>query len=116
MALLSKAGISAVRDLERVTVSVPEWGGEVLLQVPTVADFEAWNTSRINESGEFESVGARSSLVAICLVDERGERLFSDAESDELAKKSWAVIDRLFEKCKQLAGVDGDDVEDIEKN
>jgi hypothetical protein len=116
MALLSKSAISAASDLERVTVDVPEWGGEVSLQVPSVADFEAWNVSRIGEDGEFVSIGARASLVALCLVDGDGVRMFSDGEVEGLAQKSWKVIDRLFEQCKQLAGVDDAEVEETEKN
>lgn len=116
MALLSKDAISGVNDLECLTVEVPEWGGEVALQVPTVADFEAWNVGRIGEDGEFESIGARASLVALCLVDGAGSRMFSDDEVESLAQKSWAVIDRLFEQCKQLAGVDDAEVEETEKN
>lgn len=116
MALLSKDAISLANDLERVTVEVPEWGGEVVLQVPTVADFEAWNVDRIGDDGEFESIGARASLVALCLVDGAGARMFSDDEVESLAQKSWSVIDRLFEQCRRLAGVDDDEVEDTEKN
>ena len=113
---MSKDAIGAANDLECVTVEVPEWGGEVSLRVPSVADFEAWNVSRIGDDGEFVSIGARASLVALCLVDDGGARMFSDSEVESLAQKSWRVIDRLFEQCKHLAGVDDDEVEETEKN
>lgn len=116
MALLSKSAISAVGDLERVTVAVPEWGGEVLLQVPKVSEFEAWDTLQRDDDGEFITHGARASLVAICLVDEAGERLFTGDEVAQLSQKSWAVIDRLFEQCKKLTGASDDEIEETEKN
>jgi hypothetical protein len=49
--------------------------------------------------------------VARCLVDEKGLRLFTDAEVSAVGAKDGTVVDRLFDVCKRLNKLDAADVE-----
>jgi hypothetical protein len=50
------------------------------------------------------------------LCDEKGERLFSDAEMLELAKKSASSLQRIFDTAQRLSGIGDADVKSLVKN
>lgn len=117
MALLSKDAILSVDDRDSATVTVDEWGGEVVLCVPSAADFDGWSSRHTGADGRFNvTATTRTELVAMCLVDADGERMFSAAELAKLGGKSLTVIAELFDQCKELCGIDEKDIEDLEKN
>jgi len=117
MALLSKDAILSVDDRESVTVDVEEWGGSVVLRVPSAGQFDGWSSRHTNAEGRFAVTGTtRTELVAMCLVDADGNNMFSSKELEKLGNKSLAVIADLFIRCKELCGITEDDIEDTEKN
>ena len=116
---ITKADIVAFNDLKSETIEVPEWGGSVTIRRMTGGERDAY------EADIFESKGAqlqlkrenfRAKLIARCLVDDNGERMFSDGEIAALSKKSAAALDRLFAACQRLNGMTGAEQEKIEKN
>jgi hypothetical protein len=117
MALLSKDAIMSVDDRDSVTVDVEEWGGEVVLCVPSAGDFDGWSSRHSDGDGKFSVTSTtRTELVAMCLVDADGKRMFSSKELEQLGSKSLAVIADLFDRCKELCGITEEDIEDTEKN
>jgi len=58
----------------------------------------------------------RAKLVAKCLCDEKGERLFAETDIPQLGEKSAAVLDRLFSECMKLNRFSKEDVDDLAKN
>jgi hypothetical protein len=50
-------------------------------------------------------------LLSRCLVDENGDRLFSDKDIKALSAKSGAVLDRLGDVAMRLSGLRKEDVE-----
>ncbi len=109
MALLSKAAILAAKDLKHEDVDVPEWGGAVRIQQMTGATAEEFAKSAAD--GRFSI----TRYVAACMVDKNGDRLFSDAEVEEMGRKNAAVIQRLFKVAQRLNN-DTASVEDVAKN
>ena len=116
---ITKADIVAFNDLKSEVIEVPEWGGSVTIRRMTGGERDAY------EADIFESKGAqlqlkrenfRAKLIARCLVDDNGERMFSDGEIAALSKKSAAALDRLFTACQRLNGMTGAEQEKIEKN
>jgi len=97
------------------TVSVPEWGGEVL-----VADmggdardaFERWC---LDHSGA-GFVGARATLASFAIVGADGERLFTPEDVGWLGKKSAAALDRVYAVASRLNRLTKKDVAELEKN
>lgn len=120
--MLTKEQILAAVDLETESVAVPEWGGDVLVSQMSGAMRDTYEDFKLNlpvgPDGEtFTSTkGLRELAVGLCLVDENGERLFSDAELHELGKKSADAIDRLWEVVLRVNKLGKAQVEDTEKN
>lgn len=112
---LTKDQILKAADYQRRSVAVKEWGGEVILRSPCLADRDAYVARLLAENGPL-SVGHRAQLVAVCLMDDSGARLFSEADIAALATRDAAVIDRLFEVCQELAGLAQGKSEEMIKN
>lgn len=116
---LSRADILNKSDLIREDVKVPEWGGMVTLRALTGAERDAYEASMVlTEGGDRRANmhNIRARLVARCLCDDEGNRLFSDDEIELLGAKSGAALARLFEVAKRLSGLSNEDIEDLEKN
>lgn len=109
--------LSASSKLKTREVPVPEWGDGATVTVRELSGDErdAYDQQLFQHRDDFR--GLRSFLVAMSLCDESGNSLgFTEAEVKQLGRKSGAAIDRLFEAAKKLSGLDGDAVEDAEKN
>jgi hypothetical protein len=111
---LSKSAILAANDKKMVEHEVPEWGGVVKLRVMTGTERDRFESEFVGGNKNVEMV--RAKLVAKCLCDEDGERLFTEQEIPELGEKSAAVLDRLFAECMKLNRFTKDDVDDLAKN
>jgi len=119
MTKISRADIEKAPDLPTEEVAVPEWGGTVLLRGLNGSDKDKFLGETMKKDGgeksiEFKDITAR--LVARCLVDETGARLYADEEIDALGKKSGAVLSRLFKVAQRLSGLDEAAVQAAEKN
>ena len=119
MAILTKEQIVAVNAITTEIVSVPEWGGDVLVKVMSGPERDAFESSIFEQKGKDiqRNLGnLRAKLVSKCLVDEKGNRLFSDKEIEIIGKKSAKVLDRIYEVCVKLNGIGPKDVEELTKN
>ena len=112
MALLTRDLILAAEDLPREKVEVPEWGGEVWVRAMTAAERDRLEEAVLD--GKAASV--RALVAAMCMVDERGERLFGDQDVEALARKNAQALDRVFQVARRLSRMRESDVEDAEKN
>lgn len=113
---LSKDQILAAEDIPTKDVEVPEWGGSVRMRGLTGSERDAYESSLFQQRGEkriLRTENARARLVAMCIVDEDGERMFSDAEAKDLGRKSGKVLDRLFDEARKLSGLTAEDVEEL---
>lgn len=117
MALLDRAAIEAAEDIPTEDVHVPEWGGTVRLRGLTGAQRDAYEASVVEMRGEtrrFKLQNLRARLVALCLVDDNGDRLFNDhAAVEKLGAKSAKALDMLFDKARRLSGLTEDDIEEL---
>lgn len=105
MALLGRDQILAAQDLPTVDVEVPEWGGTVRVRMMTGGERDAFEAGTITRHGrkiEQNLVNIRARLVALCVVDEKGQRLFSEADAVALGQKSAAALNRVFNAAQQL--------------
>ncbi len=115
---LSRDVILGVRDRKTEEVYVPEWEGSVLIQGMTGTDRDKFEAEIVEFTPEGKRKGfnlehVRARLVARCLVDEGGQRLFSDSKADleALGSKSAQAIDLLWEVASRLSGVGARDIE-----
>lgn len=116
--ILSKQQILAADDLKREIVQVPEWGGEVIVASMQGCDRDAYEAECAMLRGNRAELMAnfRAKLVARCLVDEQGERQFSDDEIVALGKKSALALSRVFDAAQILNGLREKDIEDLKGN
>lgn len=111
--ILSRDQILSAQDIPTETVSVPEWGGEVIVRGMTGTDrdaFEASVVSMRDGAAKVDMHNMRAKLVATCVIGEDGARMFTDEDVLELGKKSAQAINRVFEVAQRLSGLTKEDV------
>lgn len=113
--MLTKEQILSASDLEYEEVEIPEWGGTLRLRPMTGSERDAWETS-VFQDGKPNFANVRARLVSLCAVDEKGERLFSEADAEALGKKSASALDRAFQVAQRLNALSPSDIEDLAKN
>lgn len=117
MSLLTAEQILAAQDLPHEDVEVKEWGGTVRVQALSGLEREAFElASRDHRAVHAETPNNRAMLVAHSVRDESGARLFSDAQIEELGRRSGVVLDRLFDVAARLSLLSEKSVEAAEKN
>jgi hypothetical protein len=110
---LSREQIAAASDLATETVEVPEWGGTVIVREVTSEQLDAYQAAFMKGNGM--APNARALLVVKALVDEKGERLFSDADVKVLGKKSSKVVERLWDVVARLSGMTKEEEKEAEE-
>lgn len=106
-------------DLRREALQIPEWGITVWVRTMTGAERDAFeeSTYRVNgDNVEVNRKNLRARLAVLTLCDESGSRLFGDDETDLVAKKSSAAVDRIFELASRINGISKSDEETLAKN
>lgn len=106
MAYLTKADILKADDLPAEDVEVPEWGGVVRIRGFTATERDRFEFSMAAAKNNPADVEVRAAVVGRCLVDEEGQRLFTDKEIAKLGAKSGTALDRCFEVVRRLSGMD----------
>lgn len=113
--MLSRDQILSASDLTFEEVNVPEWGGKVRVRTLTAGErdkFEALMFSKEpQDRGDY-----RATLVALCAVDENGNRIFEDKDVPELSKKSAKAVNRVYNAATRVNLLSVDDQKELEKN
>ena len=117
--LLTKDAILSANDLVTEDVEVPEWGGTVRVRAISGTErdtFEQTIVTRRGKNVQTNLANIRAKMVALCVVDESGQRLFNDSDVAALGKKSAAALDRVFTVAQRLAGLTDEDVDELAEN
>lgn len=115
MTLLTKEAILSADDRKFEDVAVPEWGGTVRVATIPALEQDRWTAANA-AGGEAEKETFRIQYVALCCVDEEGNRLFAPKHVEALGKKSSRAIQRVFEVAAKLNGLTAEATEELEKN
>ncbi|MEV6737873.1 phage tail assembly chaperone [Streptomyces sp. NPDC051104] len=122
---LSRDGILGAVDIQTEKVFVPEWGDDVIVRGLTGEELDAFQGSIRQFRPTFDGKGMepvlvqdnmRAKLLVKCLVDEAGERLFTDQDASALGAKNGAVIDRLYDVASRLSGLSEEEKAQMEGN
>lgn len=116
MAILSRDQILKAEDTQTETVSVPEWGGEVIVRTMTGHARDRFESQIVGKNGGTDMNNIRAKLAAATIVDDKGELLFSENDVAKLGKKSAAALDRVFVAAQRLNRISDSDVEELAKN
>ena len=117
--LLNREAIFAAPDIQTEDVHIPQWGGTVRVKNLTASERDAFEDSTTTQRGnnlELNRKNFRAKLVALCVVDEDGKRIFGDADIHKLGAKSAAAMDLLFAAASRLSGISKDDEDELLKN
>lgn len=108
---LTKEQILQADDLKYVDVPVPEWGGDVRVRIMTGRQRQQFQVAYMGKKGMDEVFMER--LVMATAVNGDGESLFTEADLEELSKKSSIALNRIFEAAAHLNGMTQESVEEI---
>lgn len=112
MGFLNKEAILGCNDVaQKVTVAVPEWGGEVLVRPMTGKERDAFEQALTDKKGNL-----RALVCSYSICDEDGKLLFASSDVERLGGKSAAALQRVFDVAIKLARVTKEDVDELEKN
>lgn len=117
--LLTKAQILEVDDSETRIVDVPEWGGKVRVRGLTGSERDKFEASQLKQQGKsikYDPENVKARLAAYSIIDENGNRIFSDADIIALGKKSAKALNRVADVARELSGFTDKDMEELTKN
>lgn len=112
--MLNKNDILSVDDKKLIEVQVPEWNGSVFVRVMSGGERDKWE-SDIFDEGKVIKDNFRARLLAKCISDDQGVRLFSDADITALGSKNAKALDSIFAIAKKLNGIGSEEENDLIK-
>lgn len=113
MALLTAESILAAEDFVYDIVECPEWGGEV--RVRSLSGAQRATLKKAVEAGQ-DNIDETICVMAI--VDQDGNRIFTQQQIAALSKKNTSVISRIAVRVAEISGMRdrAKAVKDAEKN
>ncbi|MBF0417208.1 MAG: hypothetical protein HQL86_03060 [Magnetococcales bacterium] len=107
---LNRQQILDAQDLKTVDVDVPEWGGPVRIREFSGKDRDAFLTAahKRRDKGVIELTAL---LVALAIVDDDGEEMFTEADIQTLNTKSAHALVRLEEEIRKLNRMNEEEAE-----
>ena len=119
---MKKGTRAALESVKRKTVAIdlPEIDASFTLREMSGTErdrFEDGTFSEVDGKRVVNTVYLRARLVALCLIDEAGARLYADNEIEQLSDAVPAsVLHKLFDAAQKLNGLDQTAVESAAKN
>ncbi len=99
--LLNKQQVKDVDDLPSVIVSVPEWSGDVKVQLMSAKRRIAFEKKNANAKTEVETM---IYLIMYSCINEDGSLLFDpDSDFDFLADKSASALMQVFDSAVNVS-------------
>jgi hypothetical protein len=123
MTVLTREGLTTgkAREIAIERVPMPELGeGAVaILRGMTGTDRDSYESGLVIQKGKRSTVNLvdiRAKLVARCLIDEAGQRLFTDEEVGLVGAMRADLLDRLYKVAQRLCGLSDEDADDLGKS
>jgi len=118
--LLTKEAILNSKDIEFKDVPIKEWGGSIRLKEMDGTERDVFETEvmkrRKGNTDEVELKGLKIYLLHLCMVNDKGERLFTQEDIFALQKKNARIINDLFTEAQKLNKLKKEDLESAVKN
>lgn len=114
--MLTKDEILAADDAQLEKVHVPEWGDDVFIRALPSDERAMFENQQQTQNGRINMVNIYARYAVLILCDEKGARLFTDAEAGKLGRKSGAAIGRVFKAGIRLNAMSEDDVKEMVGN
>lgn len=114
--MLSKDEILSKTKLRTQVVSVPEWGGEVIVSEMSGSTRDEWEQSLQVRDSNGHLISPRAKLVIATVVDEGGNCLFSDKDTEQIGKLSASSLIAICNVAQRLNKLLAEDLEEAKKN
>ena len=109
---MTREEILSKRTLKQERINVPAWGGEV-----NVRELTAGEKERLEALYSGEHTGTiQATVVSMVVLDDNGERVFTDDDIGALSSMSGSAIQAIFKAATRLSGVTTEAREELEKN
>lgn len=112
---LTREQILGCEDRKTERVDVPEWGGFVDVAVMSGVEKDGFESSML-VGGRATLENSRAKLAAHCVVDEQGQRLFTDEDIEALGSKSGVALERVVRVAQRLNRMTDKDLEELKGN
>ncbi len=102
------------------TVDIPERNITVRIQSLSENEKSQYETCLIAKNGKGimreRLQDATRRLLALCIVDDNGNRIFTDGDLSELANLDAFVSSRIYDACQEHCGFNKGDIDETVKN
>lgn len=117
--MLTREQILNADDLKRETIHIDEWGGDVIVREMTAyerIDLMNWaNKMRETDEAKYLTYAA-AKFAVVSVIDENGEKMFTDDDLDALAHKNTNAVSKIADVAQRLSGMREEDNEEMIKN
>lgn len=114
--MLSRDEILSKKDLRREKINVPEWGGDVFVIEMNGITRDAFEQTLIIRDSKKRLQNYRAKLVCFTVVDESGQRIFDDADTEAIGNLSGAALSKVCALAQELNGLTEKELKEAEKN
>jgi hypothetical protein len=114
--MLSRDEILSKTSLKKQTVHVPEWGGSIIVSEMNGAARDEWEQSLQDRDSKGRLISPRAKLIIATVVDEAGNRLFTDADTEQIGKLSSSSLIMICDVAQKLNKLLGEDLDEAKKN
>jgi len=103
--------------LGKAQVHVPKWADEtgddvVVVRGVTIREWEIHQSMQVRASEDESKMGfANARLVARCVVDDTGRRVFSDDDVKQIAELGVGEVDKITDEILRVSGLAGEAAE-----
>jgi hypothetical protein len=114
MPVLTREDILGGDDRPMERVNIPEWAGAVFVRGMTSADRDSFEAETLEDRGHagiaVKYQDMRAKLAVRCLVDAKGDRIFTNEEYAVLSTRAAAALDRIFAVAMRASKITDADV------
>ena len=111
---LNREAILSAEDRPTDEIQIPEWG-DTWVRIARWSLAVQWRISRASADDQEERGRLLALVVALSLVDARGQRLFSDEDVPALAEKNFRALERIATAAMKWNGASAAEVDDLGK-
>jgi hypothetical protein len=109
---LRSAILGAPTNLKAEEVEIADWGVTVAVRELTGQERALFADTCFNQRGELVPTKAMPFVLLRSIIDPAsGERVFEDADADELMQRSGGVLQDLFTRALSVAGLSDEAIE-----
>ena len=103
--ILNRDAILAIDDLPREEVQIPEWKGSVFVRALTGGERDQLERMTTTDM-------SRAKMVALCAVDENGQRLFSEKDVEHLTAKNGRALEKIVHAAMRFNAISDEGIKD----